>query len=362
MVALLIYPNGLLRRNFMSESTETPIVNDAITSDDAGFSSDAGDQVIEDSFESEEVSEVSEDGEAIEASQENVQAETTEELKEEIQEAIEEGASKEEVQNMIREFTVKVNGKEKNVKIDLSDEDALLRKIQMAEAAQIAMQEKSSYEKQMAELERRFLEDPFGLMEEAGLDPLGKAEERIKQEIEERKKSPELREKERIEKELQQAREELKRREEEAENAYRQQLEVEAAAELDSEISAALDAHPTLPRTEGTIARIAESMLWAYDNAEELGIDPDKIKVEHVIPTVENEIKSEIQALLNHLPEDGVEELLGNQILEKMRKKRLNSIKPNNVNNIKPTTKSVEKKEESKGQQKKRAKDYFRNL
>jgi len=348
----------------MSESTETPIVNDAITSDDAGFSSDAGDQVIEEPAVEESVEATEESEDSVEASSEGgVQAETTEELQEEIQEAIEDGASEKQIENMIREFTVKVNGKEKNVKIDLSDEEALMRKIQMAEAAQIAMQEKSEYEKRMAELERRFIEDPFSLMDESGMNSLEKAEERIKREIEERKKSPELREKERIEKELQMAREELKRREEEAEMAYRQQLESEAAAELDNEISEALDAHPTLPRTEGTIARIAETMLWTYDNAEQLGINPDDIRVEHVIPTVEKEIKSEIQALLNHLPEDGVEELLGTQILEKMRKKRINSAKAApSVNNIKPTTKSVEKKEENATSKRKRAKDYFRSL
>jgi hypothetical protein len=333
----------------MSDLDDSPIVNDAITSDDAGFSSDVGSAEMEAENEGDTVS-----GE--------VQAETASELQEEIQEAIEEGASEEEVKQMIRQFTIKVNGKEKNVEIDLNDTEALVKKLQLAEASQLAMQERRELQKRFEDLEKRFVQDPFSLMEEAGLDPLQLAEMKIKQEIEERKKSPELREKEKIERELELARAELRKREEEADRARREQLQSEAASELDKEISEALDAHPSLPRTEGTIAKIADMMLWTYDHAEELGVNPEDIRVEHVIPAVEKEIRMDIQALLNQLPEDGVEELLGSQVLEKMRKKRLNSVKPSSVNQIKSTTQSIAKKEDASEKARRKAKDYFRNL
>jgi hypothetical protein len=349
----------------MSESSDAPIVNDAITSDDAGFSSDVGNQVFEESQPIEEAVEASEESseEVIEASgEEGVQAESVQELKEEIEEAVEEGATEEEVRQMIKEYNIKVNGKEKTVKLDLSNEQDIIRKLQLAEASQVAMQEKRELEKSYEEELRELTSDPFKYLEKLGLDPLKLSEERIKNEIQERQKSPELREKERIERELAEARAELKKQQEEAENARMSEMEAKAAAELDQEISDALDAHPSLPRTEGTIARIADTMMWAYENSDDLGIDPSKLRVEDVIPTVEQEIRGEIRALLNQLPEDGIEELLGQQTLERMRKKRLNSVKTASVNDIKPTTSSVKKAEKPKSAKRQRAKDYFKNL
>lgn len=345
----------------MSETAETPIVNDAITSDDAGFTSDAGNQVIEESAQ-ESSEQESEAVEASEESSEGVQAETKEELKEEIEEAIEEGASEEQIKNMIREYTIKVNGKEKSVKLDLNNEEEIIRKLQMAEASQVAMQEKRELEKTWQKELQRLKEDPFSVLEEAGLDPLKLSEERLRAEVEERKKSPELREKERIERELMQAREELRRQKEEAENARMMQLEAEAAQELETQIDKALDAHPKLPRSEKTVARIADHMLWAIENADDLGIDPDTLTVEDVIPSVEEEIRQELQSFMSQLPEDMMEEYIGQKNLERLRKKRLSTMKTSSANEVKPTTSSVKKKEETKEKKRLRAKEYFRNL
>ncbi len=338
-------------------SDDTPFVNDAITSDDAGFSSDAGNQVIEEeSFEAQEEA----SGEPI---GEGVQAETKEELKEEIEEAIEEGATEEQVADMIREYTLKVNGKEKKVKLDLSNEEDIIRRLQLAEASQVAMQERRELEKSYESEVKRLLEDPFGMLEELGLDPVKLAEQRLRAEVAERKKSPELRERERIERELAEARAELRKQQEEAENARMMQLEQEAAKELNDEIQKALDAHPKLPRSKKTVTRIADHLLWAMENADELGINPDSITVEDVIPSVEKEIRDELQEFMKELPEEVMEEYIGQQNLERLRKKRLNSHKTESAKDVRPTTKSV-KSSESKDSNAKRtkAKDYFRNL
>ena len=69
-----------------------------------------------------------------------VAAETESELKDEIEDAIEEGASEEEVKNMIREFTLKVNGKEFKRQIDLNDEEAVKKELQLGLAGRQAMQ------------------------------------------------------------------------------------------------------------------------------------------------------------------------------------------------------------------------------
>ena len=350
-------------------SDEAPLVNDAITSDDAGFSSDAGNQPIEESVvEAQESAESVE--QPVEAQEEasgepegeGVQAETKEELKEEIEEAIEDGASEEEIANMIREYTLKVNGKEKKVTLDLSNEEDIIRKLQLAEASQVAMQERRELEKTYEKEVENLLKDPFKVLEELGLDPLQLAEERLRSEVEERKKSPELREKERIERELAEARAELKRQQEEAETARMTQLEQQAAQELNTEIERALDAHPKLPRSQKTVTRIADHLLWAIENADNLGINPDDITVEDVIPSVEKEIREELQSFMKELPEEVMEEYIGQQNLERIRKKRLSTHKTESAKDVKPTSKSVESKKSSEPKKRVRSKDYFRNL
>lgn len=350
----------------MSEPAETPIINDAITSDDAGFSSDAGDQVLGEAPVTEEVAEEvveASEGES-ESSDESggVQAETTEELKAEIEEAIEDGATQEEVQAMIEEFTLKVNGKEKKVTVDWNDKEDIKRRLQLAEVSHMSMQEKRELEKSYEAEVRKLMENPKEYLKEIGLDPLELGEGWLREEVEERKKSPELRAQEKLEKELAEAREALKKQQEEAENARMSQLEAEEASKLEAEIDAALDAHPKLPRSQKTVTRIADHLLWAIENADTLGLDPNDISVEDVIPSVEREIREELREFMSQLPEDMMEEYIGQQNLERLRKKRLSNIKPNNISNVKPTTESVKPKEEKTEKKRQKAKDYFRNL
>lgn len=346
----------------MSEAAEAPIVNDSITSDDAGFSSDVGEQSIEEApIESGENLEASSE-EASEESSESVQAETQEELKEEIEEAIEEGATEEEIKDMIREYTIKVNGKEKNVKIDLNNEADIIRRLQLAEASQVAMQERRELEKNYEKEIENLLSNPWDVLEELGLDPVKLAEERIRAEVEERKKSPEVRERERIEKELADARAQLKKQQDEAENARMAQLEAEEGQKLEAEIDTALDSYTKLPNNPQVKARIADHLLWAMENAEDMGIDPNQIGVRDVLPSVEEEYFNEIQSLMSSMPTEMMEQYIGKQNLEKMRKERLNTMKTNNVSNVKPTAKSVKPQEDSKPKKRVRSKDYFKNL
>ena len=76
-------------------------------------------------------------------------AEIAEDLKDAVEEAIESGASKEEVKSIIKEYQLKVNGKVKNVKVDLSDDNYIKSQLQLAEAARKRMQESAEIKKLM---------------------------------------------------------------------------------------------------------------------------------------------------------------------------------------------------------------------
>lgn len=291
------------------------------------------------------------------ASQEGASASADQALQDAVEDAIASGASEKEVKNLIKEFQLKVNGKIVNKKIDLSDEAALKNELQLSAAARQAMQEAANLKKLYESEVSRLKQDPFSVLAELGLDPDQLAEMRIQQRIEEMKKSPEQIEREKIQMELQAAREEARRLKEEREAEQFEKLKEEAAAQIETEIEQALDAHKTLPKSRHIVKRIADSMLWAINNGY-------GVSAEDVMPLVEKEWREEMSRLMDDSPEDVLEQLIGQRNIERLRAKRLNAMNVSNAKtaaSIKSTAASVQKQEEQK-REKIKQRDFFRQL
>lgn len=287
---------------------------------------------------------------------EELQASDTDQLRQDIDDAIENGASEEEIKEMIEEFELKVNGKTVKRKLDLHDKEAVKRELQMAAAGRQSMQELAELKKLYTQELGRLKENPWSVLEELGLNPEDLAESLLREKVEEAKKSPEQLEKEKMQRELEAARKELERQKQEADQARMSQLEAEAAQELETEIMSALDAHTTLPKSPKTIARIADTMLWAMENGF------NDVGVKDVLPTVEDEIRRELQQFMSDLPEEMFENYLGKKNMERMRQRRLKEMKKQPVRpDLKPTSEGV-KKDESRDSKKMKMKDFFKNL
>jgi len=275
----------------------------------------------EEVVEAESTNEVGETSTESGEASEGVQAETVEELQEEVKDAIDGGATEEQVQQMVKEFELKVNGKTFNKKIDLSDEESIKKELQMAAAGRQAMQEAAELKRLYAQEIERMKQDPYAVLEELGLNADELAEMRIQQRIDEMKKSPEQVEREKMQAELEEARNKLKQQEETAREAEIARLNQEATIQLDDEISEALDSHTSLPNSPRVVKQIADTMLWAMENGY------DDVSAKDVLPTVEAEIRREIADLMNQLPEEMMEQYIGQKNLDRMRKKRLSSVK-----------------------------------
>lgn len=314
---------------------ELPLLDDSITADDTGFSSS-----VDANFENDGV----------------------EAIKAEVAEAIENGASKEEIKEMIKEYELKVNGKTVKRKVDLGDEENVKRILQREMAGQEAMQEAAQLKKLYSQEIDRLKQNPWEVLKELGLDPSDLAEKKLREDIEELKKTPEQIENERIRRELQEYRQKMQNMEKQAEQARFEQLQNEAAVELETEIQEALKAYTTLPSNQMVIEKIADHMLWAIENAEKLGINPDDIRVSDVLPSVEKEINSRFNEFFDMLGEDAFEKYIGKRNVERMRKKRLNTMKTNNVSNIKESTEKLAEESSKPGKQKVRSKDFFKTL
>lgn len=279
-------------------------------------------------------------------------------LQDAVETALANGASEKEVKNLIREFQLKVNGKVINKKIDLSDENNLKNELQLAAAARQSMQEAANLKKLYESEVSRLKQDPFSVLAELGLDPDQLAEMRIQQRIEEMKKSPEQVEREKIQAELQAAREEARRLKEERDAEQFEKLKDQAAAQIETEIEQALDAHKSLPKSRHIVKRIADSMLWAINNGF------DDVTAEDVMPLVEKEWRDEMSRLMDDSPEDILEQLIGQRNIERLRAKRLNAMNTSNAKNaasIKSTAASIQKQDDVK-REKIKQRDFFRNL
>lgn len=278
-------------------------------------------------------------------------------IQETIENAIEEGATKEEIKEMIKEYDLKVNGKSKKVKLNLSDDKEVVRRLQLAEAGQLAMQEKAQLEKLIDQALMNAKNDPWSFLKELGLDPDDLAERRISDKVEELKKSPEQVEREAMQKELEMARKQLKQIETEKQEAIQKQLQSSALNEIDKDITEALAEDPELPKTKKTVARIADALLWAIDNGF-----PDAT-VKDVLPAVKSELRLEMDDFLSNMNDDLLENWIGKKNIERMRKKRLAAVKAQ-PKAVMDTVKQVSKPEEKTEKQREQiaASNFFRKL
>ena len=277
------------------------------------------------------------------------------ELKDAVEEAIEEGATEEEVQDMIREFTLKVNGKEVVKKIDLNDEESIKRELQMAHAGRGAMQRAKELEKAYEEALEELKSDPFSVLKQLGTDVDELTKGYLQKQIEEMKKSPEELAQEKYERELAEAREQERKYKEELDRIRYEQVMAEENAKLEDEISGALDAYEQLPDNPMVRQKIAETMMWAMENGY------DDVSAKDVLPTVEKELIKQQEQFFSSMPTQFIEKFLGKSNIEKMRENRLAKAKaaPKKPKVTETSDKPLKEKEERK---KVRAKDFFKNL
>lgn len=283
-----------------------------------------------------------------------VQATTEAELQDEVEQAIEDGASEEEVQQMIREFTLKVNGKEYRRKIDLSNEDELQKELQMALAGRQAMQRSAELEKAYRNDIDRLKTDTASVLAELDIDPVEFAARVIENHLAQSAKSPEEIEQERIASEIQKMREENARLKKEAEDRLRQSEMSKIEKEIETDILDALEGDSELPANPEVIAMVADNMLWAMQNGWE------DVTAKDVLPTVKAELQQKFRSIAGSLKSNAaLKALLGDDILNNLREERVQQAKNqvNTLNNIK--SQPIQQKQEEKPVKKITLRDFM---
>jgi len=269
----------------------------------------------------EEGSEESQELSGDESSEESVevQAETEEELEAEIEEAIENGASEEEVQSMVRQFVLKVDGKEFTKEIDLSDEDAVRAELQKAYKGQLTMQEKAEQEK----LFKQFLEgvqaDPFKLIKQLNpdFDPIDYSSKYFDDLLKEQELSPEEKAAQERERKYQEAIDKAERLEREAREREEAEENAKLTASFKNSIEQALEADPELKVDNATVSRVAYHMYEAAKKGLEL-------EPKQVLDSVKKEIRDQFQRSAGMLKDQKLlSKYMGEDLSEALRRTRV---------------------------------------
>lgn len=327
-----------------AEAVEESVVEEVIEQEESSSEQDDMSEDTESSESSDESSGDS-DSESAEGDDSGVQAENEEELEQELQEAAEAGASEEELLDMVREYTIKVNGKEMIKKIDLSDDDALKKELQLAAAGRKAMQDSAELKNLYNTEIDRLRKDPMAVLQELDIDPLELSAAYIEQYLQDQAKTPEEREKEQRLSEFEQLKAENEKMKKEREDELRAAEMAALEQELEDDIMSALDSDDTLPNTPEVIAKIADTMIFAANAGFE------DVKAADVLPTVKDELQKQFRSVAGSLKStEAIKALLGEDVLGKLREERLEQVKNQvkTVNSLKEsTTPAVEKKKEA---------------
>jgi hypothetical protein len=221
-----------------------------------------------------------------------------------------------------RKLKLKVNGREMEL-----EEPEVIRRAQLASAADEKFREASEMRKQAEQFFKTLLEDPKAvLMHPDVRDRINfraLAEEFLGAELQKEMMSPEQRE-------LEELRQYKKQQDEARVNAEKEQLtrtqqeemtrlQQRAAQEYDKKITDVL-AQSNLPKTAYTVKRVAELLHGALTK----GYDLD---VQTAVDMVREGYMTDVQSLVGGLEGESLVKLLGGDILKRLRKYDLERIK-----------------------------------
>lgn len=240
--------------------------------------------------------------------------EAVEELQESLEAAAKDGATKKELQEMIEEFELKVNGKTIKHKLDWNDKESIKAALQKSYAFNDVSNEYANVRKGLNTKIETWKKDPSSIFKDLELNKQELLEQWVKEELEELELDPKdkaIRERDAKLKAYEEKEQmESQKREQEA----RERADSEALDALRGEIRGALESHSFLKPSEKLERRVADMM------ASFSGKYPD-VTAEQVLPHVENDIIEEFNELIESIPEEFIEKLLRVTSLEKIGKK-----------------------------------------
>ena len=262
-----------------------------------------------------------------------------------------EEAVKQEIQKLEREYKIKVKGKEVVEKIDLNDEQRIIKALQMEKLATEATQRASAKDEELASMNAqldKFFEllrsNPLELLMNPalGLNAEELANKILDMKIEEEMKTPEQKEKEEMSAKLAKFEQKEKEAREEAERLKTEKIQAQFEKEITDSVTKAIE-QGKLPASPYIMSKFGQLM----DIALEQRLD---VSAEDLIPIINAAYKRDMKEMAAKMSDEELEEVATSERIKAIRNKRIQAVKASNAkaaNQIKvEDTASQSKKEE----------------
>lgn len=226
----------------------------------------------------------------------------------------------------IKQLKLKFNGKDivedLPFEIDEAHQDWYIKQRQKAMLSDHKAREYAQLENEVGAFIQELRKNPKKALQNPaiGLDIKELAASILQEEIERSQKTPEQLRAEEAEAKLQDL---IAEREKEKQDNEAKQLEMLTEREYeryDNLMSSALESSD-LPKSPYVVKKMTEYMIMAVEN----GID---VNPHDVIPLIREEIHSDIQQMFGAMPVEVIEQIMGKDILGKLKNKRVAAAKP----------------------------------
>lgn len=288
------------------------------------------------------------------------EAETQEQLEEELEAAAEAGESKAQLQARVEKFLLKVNGKEKEVELDLNDKEKIKAELQKSHAFSSEREKNLQFQEAFKNFAQKLASNPFDLLKsDLGFTEeqiLELAYEKLNSYKQEQEKDPAIREQEERERQFQQLMQEKQETERKLKEYELSQQVKQAESMLNSQIDQVFD-DPTwiAPKNEALKAKLLDAYVWARQKP---GFE--KVTIKDVAPAVLADWKSELTSFAENAPDELLQQFFGKRI-EKSRQERVKKAQVANSKVI-PKTNTQPKAPPAKPKEKMRIDNYFEQL
>lgn len=246
-----------------------------------------------------------------------------------------------EIKKVLKSYELKVNGKSKNIEIDMDNDEEVKKYLQKAMAADEKFQEASNYKKQAEQLVEMLQKDPLSILKNPalGLDIRKLAEQVLLQDLEEQAKSPEQKKIEDYERRLKEYEDRKTKEDEERKSFQQREAETRHMQDIENSMMTALE-KSDFPADPFFIRRVADYMAAAIESGWE------DVTVEQIMPYAEGRMRSDFGGLINkHKDPAKLEKLLGKDVLDGYRKANIAKVKKAPTTNTASTVKVEEKKD-----------------
>lgn len=216
--------------------------------------------------------------------------------------------------------------------IEISDVNELVKRAQKGLGAELKFQEAAEIKKEAAQLLKMLNDDPMGLLEELGLDTVSLAQQKLAKKLEEESKSPEQKQREKELKELEELRAKLKEKEEFEEKSKYEKIVAEEERKIEEGMISALQ-EANLPVKPVYIKKMAEIMQAGMEHGYDLS-------PKEALDFARKEINKDLRELLDASPDEMLEDLIGGNNAQRLRKRYLakaREAKSNPVSQVKST-------------------------